>query len=533
MAGRRRGQVVIEVADFADGAAYAPMILEDSDTSPMEATEQRGVVEATRPRTPVNPPAAQSTPRDYHTEIYKGPIYEPPLDTNSVENTMPKQWQTAGMLGAQLTITQIQLAAGERVRVPLSLRNDYPHKLELQTLITGIDESWVTMSEPTIVLRPREVRLVDMVFFVPPPVYQERAELNLLLVDVNQSDIRMNLSLFVIFKRTPDLIGKLEPATLRDGQTAFLKLQNHTQGVARVFIAGSSPSARVRVLPQQSELHLPPGQTAQVPVKFAVDRRPLFSGAVQNFSVSAQQGTRAPLDFPGKLRVRPHMSCLTVLILLVAIGAVMGAALLRFGNPLTSPEILSVFAPNQAAEAVATQAEAATDRPSSTKESGEGRGGGSEEPTPTEETDTLSFGDLLSNDEQGDAPAETPDAAEPVTVEDVEPVATEDIELAAPERATPVPTATVAVDADPVPPTATATPVPSVPPAPPAFVDPRPLGCAAAIPAGWTPYTVQSGDNLFRLALNHNTTIDDIIAVNCMVPPSYLVTGHVILLPNQ
>jgi hypothetical protein len=395
-------------------------------------------------------PAIYEPPHDapsHMTEIYQGAFSEPPLGA-ALGSSMPKEWQQSGSLSAQLTLSQVQLAAGERVRVPLSLRNDYPHPLELQPLFTGIDETWITLSERVVLLKPREMRMVDILLYVPPPIYQQRADVDLLLVDINHAEIKISMHLLIIFKPAPDLLGSIQPPTARDSQTPHLRLQNHTQGTARIFVSGHSGSRRLNILPMQSEIHLPPGQSVQIPIKFQVNRRPFFSGSLQRYSVSAQEGTRAPLDFVGQVRVRPHISCLLVLVLLLAICAVSSAAIIRWGNVI---ERVDAFL-----------------NPS---------------PTPT-----ATF---------------TPSATSTPTV-----------------RPTRTPTAT------PRPPLLTATTD-----APPLVSDPRPAGCTQPIPAGWQPYTVRSGDTLFRLALNHGTTVDEIVRVNCMRAPSYLVTGDVILLP--
>jgi hypothetical protein len=63
------------------------------------------------------------------------------------------------------------------------------------------------------------------------------------------------------------------------------------------------------------------------------------------------------------------------------------------------------------------------------------------------------------------------------------------------------------------------------------FDDPRPPGCAVAIPDGWKPYTVQSGDRVFRLAVMYGTTVDEVARVNCLVDARLLQVGQVLLLP--
>jgi LysM repeat protein len=46
------------------------------------------------------------------------------------------------------------------------------------------------------------------------------------------------------------------------------------------------------------------------------------------------------------------------------------------------------------------------------------------------------------------------------------------------------------------------------------------------------PYRIRQGDNLFRLALRHNTTIDDIAAANNITDPDVIYAGDVIEIPG-
>lgn len=65
------------------------------------------------------------------------------------------------------------------------------------------------------------------------------------------------------------------------------------------------------------------------------------------------------------------------------------------------------------------------------------------------------------------------------------------------------------------------------------FRDPRPAGCRGPVPAGWAPYTVNAGDNTFRLAATHGTTVDKLAEVNCLYDTQLLQVGQVLLLPGS
>ncbi len=58
-----------------------------------------------------------------------------------------------------------------------------------------------------------------------------------------------------------------------------------------------------------------------------------------------------------------------------------------------------------------------------------------------------------------------------------------------------------------------------------------PTDCA--IPADWTPYEIQSGDTLYSLGLQTETTIEDLANGNCLENPDVLDLGQVIYLPSS
>lgn len=50
-------------------------------------------------------------------------------------------------------------------------------------------------------------------------------------------------------------------------------------------------------------------------------------------------------------------------------------------------------------------------------------------------------------------------------------------------------------------------------------------------PAGWQPYTVQRGDNVFRISIGSGITRDELVKFNCLPSESVLVAGQIIYLP--
>jgi LysM repeat protein len=93
-----------------------------------------------------------------------------------------------------------------------------------------------------------------------------------------------------------------------------------------------------------------------------------------------------------------------------------------------------------------------------------------------------------------------------------------------------IPTATEAMSDTPGAPSPTATILLSTPitPSPPAE-SATPAACAP--PDGWRPYTVQSGDNLFRISLRAGVSLSRMQEANCIANPAELVAGTVIYVP--
>jgi len=70
-------------------------------------------------------------------------------------------------------------------------------------------------------------------------------------------------------------------------------------------------------------------------------------------------------------------------------------------------------------------------------------------------------------------------------------------------------------------PTATATQIPEP--------TSTPIDCVP--PGGWTPYIVQPGDNLFRLSLRTNATVEQIMLANCLTGGNTIFAGQLLYLP--
>ncbi len=80
-------------------------------------------------------------------------------------------------------------------------------------------------------------------------------------------------------------------------------------------------------------------------------------------------------------------------------------------------------------------------------------------------------------------------------------------------------------------PTITYTPSPSSTAAPTLTLTPSATACIPTAPAGWVSYQVQPGDSLSRLATSRNITLNQLMAVNCLVDPGFIVAGEELYLP--
>ena len=58
-------------------------------------------------------------------------------------------------------------------------------------------------------------------------------------------------------------------------------------------------------------------------------------------------------------------------------------------------------------------------------------------------------------------------------------------------------------------------------------------GTPCAVPGNWVQYTIEDGDSLGALAQATGTTIQNIVAANCLTDPDTLFTGQVIYLPTN
>ena len=90
-------------------------------------------------------------------------------------------------------------------------------------------------------------------------------------------------------------------------------------------------------------------------------------------------------------------------------------------------------------------------------------------------------------------------------------------EAAASPTPTPTPAPATATPSTTAVPTYTPTPVPPT---------------ATPLPGGQVKYTVQPGDNLFRIALRHGTTVEAVASANDITNPALIYVGQVLTVPS-
>ena len=147
------------------------------------------------------------------------------------------------------------------------------------------------------------------------------------------------------------------------------------------------------------------------------------------------------------------------------------------------------------------------------------------EPTATEESAPASEGQVAtaiaeatqSAGEEGEGEAEQPTEAAP--------------EGEAGAEGEPVATSTPSPESEPTEPPATELPAPtSAPTEPPATA--APAESESGQPAGTVTHVVQAGENLFRIALRYNTTVQAISEANGIANPQQIYVGQQLTIPS-
>ncbi|MBZ0293642.1 MAG: hypothetical protein K8L99_13830, partial [Anaerolineae bacterium] len=257
------------------------------------------------------------------TQRYSGIPSPAPAPSSVVpQYTQPKDWVYYSNLSAQLTLNPVNVAGGERVRVPLSVRNGNQFSVEVRVAVTGLPSDWQIWLETSLRLFPGEIRPVDVVIQTRPAPQPVTINAVVHINDLQTPDTALQLPLAVVLKREIDLAGRLEPEPMDADQGGALCLYNHTLARVETFVSGKSMSKTVDLMLPQTMFQVPSGQEVRVPLRFEVRHRPLLFSTMHTFSITARQGSRAPLDYTGRVQVRPQVSWLALLLLLILIAVV-------------------------------------------------------------------------------------------------------------------------------------------------------------------------------------------------------------------
>jgi LysM repeat protein len=428
--------------------------------------------------------------------------------------TLPKNWQSAGALSAQLPNDWVNLVAGERVRIPVSVRNESANPMQLRVQIAGLPNGWTVTLDRAAQLMPGDIQSVDVILETKAPFEQAYLEALLRMHDQFAPETYLTLPLRLNFKTAPNIVGRLSPTQLRANQTTYLNLHNHTQATITTFIAGHSDSPDLHVISAQAQLDLLPGQNIEIPVNLQVLRRPLFRTSHHRFSVSVRHVNRAALDYAGVAHAAPRLP--VRILLLAALLIALALAWRILGN---NAGAIAVGTP--AVTATIPAMVEATSEPSADVEAA------------SPEADTTS--DVIVASPVVVRSTVTPRVrASATTAATTVPSSTS---VPPTNTTSPMPTNTQTPSATPQPTVMLAVtdilPTPATPPVPAVFDDPRAAGCTVPIPDGWQPYTVQAGDRVFRLAVDSGTTVEEVARVNCLADARLLQVGQVLLLPAQ
>jgi hypothetical protein len=279
--------------------------------------------------------------------------YELPPDGLDMGMTRRKDWRDEGRLSAQLGLPSVNFVPGERISLPVSLRNEYAHDLELLVALAGLPGDWQIDDLGLITLTPGEVRALNLAVQTRPSPGTERLEGMLRFYDRATPQITISLPLRMTLKRAPDLTGAFEPSVLREGQALYLRLQNHTLSPMTVTLSVSEQPPGLRVLLPMPRVDLAPNQRTAVPVQVDVRARSLFARRAYRFGIVGQQGTRAPLGFSGEVLANALIPPLVALLFIGVLAVLCGVlALLVVPGlrqavipPTATPTLTATFTP--------------------------------------------------------------------------------------------------------------------------------------------------------------------------------------------
>jgi len=271
-----------------------------------------------------------------------------PVDDDMLAQIHPVTdgWQHSRSLSAQLNLNPLRIAAGERVRVPISVKNHHDKPLHIRLITASITQSWLELPTNQIEVAPGETRSIDFIVHTPATISDKTADILIRLTDGKKTADSLALKQQIIFETAPDITGYLQPLETRNAEMRHLCLQNHTQRNLGLFITYQLDTDDIFLTPAQPQLDLPAGQFISIPLPVELRRRPLFFPAHHAFSMVVLYNSHAPLDFPGTLVVSPRIRLRHIWLFLAA--ALIFAILLvgsRINTTLSIPSTATEVVP--------------------------------------------------------------------------------------------------------------------------------------------------------------------------------------------
>ncbi len=287
------------------------------------------------------------------------------LENDSLEAhegfTRMKHWLVQDKLGAQLDLKAINFAPGERIVLPLSVRNTYPHPLELAVSASGLPDDWAIVDAPVLMLDAGELKGFEVIINTRNAGDVKHLEAVLKLYDRVTPEINIHLPLPITLKNQPDVTGGFDQPRARVPGNVYLTLQNHTLSAIKVTLSIGQHDPALRVILPHPEVELIPHQKVRLPVSVEAIQRPRFARRLSALHISAQQGSRAPLDLGTTVSIQPSVGYLPLLPLVIGL---LGLGVLLFMVARMSGVVMTVPTATETSTASPTASE--TPQPSAT-----------------------------------------------------------------------------------------------------------------------------------------------------------------------
>ncbi len=229
-----------------------------------------------------------------------------PLEEES-QNTLPKDWtHSDGSLSVQMHRKDLRFVPGERVRIPVSVKNNSPNVgLKLRVSLHGMPPMWKADIPPNFSLAPGEIKSLRVILYNTEGRPNTEKHVQLYIEDIDVPNIRTHLDIPVKLKQDRDLTCALVTPVLSDSQTGYVSITNHTQTQTRVALSADFDSEDSVIYMHENTVEIAPHQTVRVPYSIDAQRRELFRHVPHLYWIAIAPTTRAALDYPGTAVIEP------------------------------------------------------------------------------------------------------------------------------------------------------------------------------------------------------------------------------------